>query len=229
MIRMEGITKDYIVQKQVTHALRGIDLTVEKGEMVAVMGPSGSGKSTLLNILGGMDSATSGTYIFNGENVRGFSPKELHKFRRENISFVFQSFALMEKYSVYENVEMPLIARNVKKRKEIVMECLKKMGIEDQAKKCPPRLSGGQQQRCAIARALAAGTPVLLADEPTGALDKKTGGEIIDCLREFNSEGKTVFVITHDPDVAAKCGRIILLEDGLIKTADTENSDKRYV
>lgn len=218
MICMKDITKDYVVQKQVTHALRGIDISVESGEMIAIMGPSGSGKSTLLNILGGMDSATSGTYIFNGENVGKLSKDRLHRFRRENISFVFQNFALMDKYSVYENVEMPLIARNVKKRKDIVMECLKKMRIEDQAKKCPPRLSGGQQQRCAIARALAARTPVLLADEPTGALDKKTGEDIIDCLKEFNSEGKTVFVITHDPDIAVKCGRIVFIEDGRIKT-----------
>lgn len=215
MIKLEGVTKDYICGKTVTHALRGIDLEISKGEFTAVMGTSGSGKSTLLHIIGGMDIVTGGLYRFEDETVSDYDPIRLQKFRKRNIGFVFQNFALMNKYSVYENVEMPLLARNIKNRRGIIMEQLEKLGIADLYKKTPARLSGGQQQRTAIARALAADTPVLLADEPTGALDKKTGSEIMDIFGEI-SRDKTVLIITHDPDIASRCQRIIRIEDGTV-------------
>ena len=217
MIKLENIVKDYSNKEQVTHALRGIDLTIDDGEYVAIVGTSGSGKSTLLNIMGGMDSATSGTYLFDGKEVNGKNFNELHKFRKENISFVFQNFALMDGYTVYENVEMPLLARRVKNRKKLIMESLEKMKIADLKDKLPSQLSGGQQQRCAIARAIVARTKVLLADEPTGALDQNTSNEIIKCFEEINKEGTTVILITHDMNIAKRCNRIIQIEDGLIE------------
>lgn len=216
MIVLENIVKDYTNKEQVTHALRGINLTIEEGEFVAIIGTSGSGKTTLLNVLGGMDKPTSGKYLFNDKDIAACKVNELHKFRKENISFVFQDFALMDSYTVYENVEMPLLARHVKNRKEIVMKQLERMGIADMKNKLPSHLSGGQQQRCAIARALAADTPVLLADEPTGALDSNTGNEIMKCFEEINRNGKTVILITHDINIANRCNRIIRIEDGMI-------------
>lgn len=216
MIVLENIVKDYSNKEQVTHALRGINLTIQEGEFAAIIGTSGSGKSTLLNIIGAMDHATSGTYMFRDKEITSCNLRELHDFRKENISFVFQNFALMDKYTVYENVEMPLIARKVKNRKSIVMDYLEKMGIADLKNKIPSHLSGGQQQRCAIARALAADTPVLLADEPTGALDQSTGNEIMKCFEEINKNGKTVLLITHDINIANRCKRVIHIEDGKI-------------
>ena len=183
---------------------------------MAIVGTSGSGKSTLLNIIGAMDHATSGKYIFDGKEITSCNLKELHKFRKENISFVFQNFALMDKYTVYENVEMPLIARHIRHRKSIVMDYLERMGIAELKNKIPSHLSGGQQQRCAIARAMAADTPVLLADEPTGALDQNTSNEIMKCFEEINKNGKTVILITHDINIANRCKRIIHIEDGKI-------------
>ena len=216
MIILENIIKDYSNKEQVTHALRGVNVKIEEGEFVAIVGTSGSGKSTLLNIIGAMDHATSGKYIFDGKEITSCNLKELHKFRKENISFVFQNFALMDKYTVYENVEMPLIARHIRHRKSIVMDYLERMGIAELKNKIPSHLSGGQQQRCAIARAMAADTPVLLADEPTGALDQNTSNEIMKCFEEINKNGKTVILITHDINIANRCKRIIHIEDGKI-------------
>lgn len=217
MITLKNITKDYGKDNACTHALRGITLAIAENDFVGIVGTSGSGKSTLLHILGGMDTATSGEYFFQGEDVTAFSTKQLHKFRKENISFVFQDFALMNRYTVYENVEMPLRARHIKNRKTLVMEQLEKLGIAELKDKMPLQLSGGQQQRCAIARAMAADTPVLLADEPTGALDKNTGNDIMACFEEINRMGKTVILITHDVAIAGRCKRIVHIEDGLIK------------
>ena len=216
MIVLENVVKDYVNKEQVTHALRGINLTVKEGEFIAVAGTSGSGKTTLLNIIGGMDNLTSGKYFFRGKELETGKQNVMHQFRKENISFVFQNFALMDRYTVYENVEMPLIARNIRNRKRIVMEQLEKMGIADLRRKLPSNLSGGQQQRCAIARALAADTPVLLADEPTGALGSNTGNEIMKCFEEINKNGKTVIIITHDVNIAKRCKRIIRIEDGMV-------------
>jgi len=190
---------------------------IKEGSFAAIVGTSGSGKSTLLNIIGGMDNITAGKYYFDNELVSDYSYAKLQKFRKEKISFVFQNFALMNRYSVYENVEMPLLIRKVKNKKKIIMDCLDMMGIADMAKKRPTHLSGGQQQRCAIARALAADTPLLLADEPTGALDQKTGSDIINCFKKVNESGKTVILITHDMNIAKNCQEIIRIEDGLIQ------------
>lgn len=216
MITLKNITKDYGKEDACTHALRGINLDIEKGDFLGIVGSSGSGKSTLLHILGGMDLATSGEYLFQGENVASFSERKLHEFRKQNISFVFQNFALMNRYTVYENVEMPLRARYKKNRKAQVMEQLEKMGIAHLKDKMPSQLSGGQQQRCAIARALVSDTPVLLADEPTGALDQRTGNDIMNYFEEINDTGKTVILITHDLAIANRCKRIVRIEDGLL-------------
>lgn len=216
MITLKNITKDYGKNDACTHALRGISLTVDEGDFVGIVGSSGSGKTTLLNIIGGMDTATSGEYLFNGNDVISSSAGQLYKFRKTNISFVFQNFALMNRYTVYENVEMPLRARHIRKRKMLVMEQLERLGIAQLKDKTPLKLSGGQQQRCAIARALVADTPVLLADEPTGALDHATGNDIITYFEEINRMGKTVLLITHDMSIANRCKRIIRIEDGMI-------------
>lgn len=220
MITLKNITKDYGKEDACTHAIRGINLDIEKGEFLGIVGSSGSGKSTLLHILGGMDLATSGEYLFQGENVASFSERKLHEFRKQNISFVFQNFALMNRYTVYENVEMPLRARYKKNRKAQVMEQLEKMGIAHLKDKMPLQLSGGQQQRCAIARALVSDTPVLLADEPTGALDQRTGNDIMNYFEEINDTGKTVILITHDLAIANRCKRIVQIEDGLLVQND---------
>lgn len=219
MITLSQVTKTYYNGECPTPALKGINLTVEDGEYIAIMGTSGSGKSTLLNIIGGMDTLTEGEYFYNDIPVHELKGNELHQFRKEHVSFVFQQFALMNHYTVFENVEIPLLAKGFpkKERKRIVMERLEQMGIADLAKKLPIHISGGQQQRCAIARALASDNSIILADEPTGALDKNTGVEIMTLLQEINQQGKTLLVITHDPGIAAMAHRIIRLEDGCIQ------------
>lgn len=219
MIKLDNVTKVYETQGVKTNALNGICLDIEDGEMIAIMGPSGSGKSTLLNIIGCMDLLTCGKYEYNECEVNLLKPSRLNTFRKEHISFVFQNFALMKDYTVYENVELPLLTRNIvkKERKRIVNEKLELMGISELAKKFPTQISGGQQQRCAIARALAAGNDMILADEPTGALDSKTGDEIMEVLKWVNELGKTVIIITHDRKVAEKCNRIVEIQDGKIK------------
>lgn len=219
MIRLNDVTKIYETQGIKTNALNGISVEIEDGEMIAVMGPSGSGKSTLLNIIGCMDSITDGKYEYNDCEVSALKQGQLNAFRKKHISFVFQNFALMKDYTVYENVELPLLARNISKkvRKKIVNEKLELVGISEHAKKFPTQISGGQQQRCAIARALAAENNIILADEPTGALDTKTGDDIMEIFKQVNKMGKTVIIITHDQKVAKKCSRIIRIEDGKIK------------
>ena len=219
MIRINNVTKIYETQGIKTNALNGISLEIEDGEMIAVMGPSGSGKSTLLNIIGCMDSLTSGKYEYNECEVSALKQGQLNAFRKKHVSFVFQNFALMKDYTVYENIELPLLARNIskKKRKKIVNVKLELMGISELAKKFPTQISGGQQQRCAIARALVAGNDIILADEPTGALDSKTGDDIMEIFTQVNKMGKTVIIITHDQKVAKKCNRVIEIEDGKVK------------
>ena len=217
MIKLEQVTKDYMTDKNVTHALRGIDLEIEAGEFTAIVGTSGSGKSTLLHIIGGMDQLTSGTYCFQDKRISDYSVRQLHQFRKENISFVFQHFALMNRYTVYENVEMPLLARGIKQRKSAVMKYLEYVKIAHLKNKKVT------QQRCAIARALIAETPILLADEPTGALDQNTSREIMDYFESISKTGKTVIIITHDPNIAARCSRIVRIEDGKIESDVKQN------
>ncbi len=217
MIILEHIKKTYYKSGVETVALKDVSLEIKKGEMLAVIGRSGSGKSTLLNIIGAMDSADEGIYRFGDTVVSSLKGKALHEFRKEHIGFIFQSFELMPQYTVYENVEMPLLVRNVKKRKEIILKVLKRVGIDDMKDKRVEYLSGGQQQRCAIARAIAMKPDIILADEPTGALDRKTNEEIMDLLEEIHQGGTTIIIVTHDPQVAERANRIVCIEDGMVE------------
>lgn len=228
MIELKDVCKTYKYGKEETKALDNIKLTIKDGEFVAVIGNSGSGKSTLLNVIGCMDLMDSGSYILNGQEISGIKINKLHKVRKESISFVFQNFALLNHYTVFENVEVPLLAKKVRKseRKRIVKEKLELMGIYDLKSKLPTKISGGQQQRCAIARALASDNNIILADEPTGALDSKTGEEIMNVLKELNGMGKTVIIVTHNMDIAKQTDRILEMEDGRIRDIDLEHVTK---
>ncbi len=218
MIKLIHVKKDYTEGGVITNALKDINLEVKDGEFVAIMGASGSGKSTLLHILGGMDKLTSGEYYYNDEAVHDMSMGRLNIFRRDHVSFVFQNAALMKYYTVAENIEMPLLSMNVgkKERKKIIEEKMEAVGIAHLAKKLPIHISGGEQTRTAIARALAGDNELLLADEPTGALDQTTGNEIMEVFKKVHEMGKTIILITHDPNVAAYADRIIRIEDGKI-------------
>lgn len=218
MIELKNIKKIYNKGENEVVALGGISLKIEEGELLSVMGASGSGKTTLLNVLGGMDRMDDGEYLFKGERIDQMNNKKLDVFRSKKIGFVFQQFMLLPDYTVFENVEIPLRAQNVKrsKRRHLIMDLLKELGMEGYEKKYPKQLSGGQQQRCAIARALVTKPDLILADEPTGALDKKTGQEIMNLLKKLNKQGKTVVIVTHDPTIAEQTNRVIMVEDGLV-------------
>lgn len=218
MIRLENVSKIYDASVDERKALEIVFLEIQDGEFVSIMGPSGSGKSTLLNILGCMDTATEGKYYVDDVEVTGLKKSDIHKFRKKNIGFVFQHFALMDYYTAYENIELPLLANNVKrsKRKRIINRQLKYLGIEAERNKLPGKMSGGQQQRVAIARALVTNADIILADEPTGALDQKTGREVMRLLKEINAAGKTVIIVTHDANIAAMTDRVITISDGKI-------------
>ncbi|MBQ4282901.1 MAG: ABC transporter ATP-binding protein [Lachnospira sp.] len=218
MIKLENIVKIYDANVENKRALDDVNLTIEDGEFVAVIGPSGSGKSTLLNIIGCMDSATEGTYELNGQEVTKMNAKQVQKVRRDNIGFVFQHFALMDYYTAYENIELPLLARNEKSknRKKLVIKTMEELGILAEINKVPGKMSGGQRQRVAIARALVTGCNILLADEPTGALDQNTGKEVLELLKEINKKGTTVIIVTHDMNIAKQANRVIEIVDGKI-------------
>ncbi len=219
MIEMRDVWKTFGKKEAEVAALRGIGLSISQGEMVAIMGKSGSGKSTLLHILGGMMSMDAGEYLYHGRQVNGKSQRELTKFRRDEIGFVVQYFALADDLNVFQNVALPLKYQG-HSRKEIqkmVMDALEGLGIAGKAKAYPSELSGGQQQRTAIARAIAKRPSVILADEPTGALDEATGESVQEIFRRLNREGKTIIIVTHDPRVASSCQRIIYLKDGKIE------------
>lgn len=218
-IKLENIKKVYGKEDARVEALRNINLCIEKGEMVAIMGPSGSGKSTLLNILGFLDKPSEGKYFFEDKSTESLKDKELAKYRNSKIGFVVQNFALIEDYTVYQNISVPLEYAGLKKkeRKERINRLLSRLNLIEKSKKIPSELSGGQNQRVAIARALVNDPEVILADEPTGALDRNTGKEVIDIFRELNKEGKTIIIITHDEKVGEMCNRIIYIEDGINK------------
>lgn len=218
MIRLENINKLYEGDTYKIQALQDITLTIGEGEFVSIMGRSGSGKTTLLNIIGFLDTATSGTFLFGGKDVSHISGKNLWRYRRENIGFVFQNFALIDHNTVLENVILPLQAMNVSKREAVKKadRLLDRMGIAEMKHKYPSQISGGQKQRVAIARALVADPKIILADEPTGALDADTAEEIMQIFQEIHAQGKTVVIVTHDDKIAAKTNRLIRLEKGTI-------------
>lgn len=218
LIELKGVWKIYGMGDSKVEALREVEINIEKGDMIAIMGTSGSGKSTLLNILGCLDKPTRGSYKLNGKEVANLSKNEQATLRGSFFGFIVQHFALIEDYTIYENVKIPLDYTKLKKKAkdERIMTYLKKLGIENKKSRRPSQLSGGQNQRVAIARALVNNPEVILADEPTGALDTKTGNEVIDIFKEINKEGKTVIIVTHDPKVAEQCKKVINIKDGEI-------------
>ncbi|MDD2292829.1 MAG: ABC transporter ATP-binding protein [Bacteroidales bacterium] len=217
MIKLDNINKSYVNGTSL-HVLKGLNLRIEKGEFVAIMGASGSGKSTLLNILGILDTYDTGTYYLNDILIKDLSEKVAAEYRNRLIGFVFQSFNLISFKTAVENVALPLYYQGVgrKKRNEIAMEYLDKMGIADWADHLPSEMSGGQKQRVAIARSLVTSPQVILADEPTGALDSTTSIEVMEILKSVNREGMTIVMVTHDPDMAAMAQKIIRIKDGII-------------
>jgi putative ABC transport system ATP-binding protein len=222
MIEIKDLRKVYIMGEEEVGALAGANLSIDRGEYVAVIGPSGSGKSTLMNILGGLDRPTSGDYHFEGEDVDGFSDNELADFRRRRIGFVFQSFQLLPRLTALQNVELPMVYGGVPgpERRARATELLERVGLGARKGHRPTQLSGGQQQRVAIARSLANRPDLLLADEPTGALDTHTSEEILKLFGELNADGLTLVIVTHDPDVAAEATRRVAFRDGVIVSDD---------
>ncbi|HEU5251584.1 MAG TPA: ABC transporter ATP-binding protein, partial [Thermoanaerobaculia bacterium] len=216
IIETKALTKTFGSNGVAVHALRGVDLTVERGEFLALIGPSGSGKSTLMAILGCLDKPTSGSYEFDGERVEGLSNAELARIRNHKIGFVFQMYNLLPKASVLRNVELPMLYAGVrrKERRRRATELLETVGIPEKAKSLPSALSGGQRQRVAIARALANEPAMLLADEPTGALDSKTGHEVLEVFTELHRQGHTILIVTHDLSIAALASRQVEIHDG---------------
>jgi ABC-type lipoprotein export system ATPase subunit len=221
MILLEGVRKSYYVGEREIPILRGVDLSIQRGEFVIVSGVSGSGKTTLLNIIGLLDKPTSGDYTFMGKKVDGLSDEELSNLRNAHIGFVFQQFFLLPYLNALENVLLPLIysKKGIRHPREKAKEILTRFGLKDRLYSRPAQLSGGEQQRVAIARALINDPDVILADEPTGALDSKTGSEIMELFRQLNQEGRTIIVVTHDPKVQAFGKRVLRIEDGYIYEA----------
>lgn len=218
LIQMIDIRKEYKMGDETVYANDGITLDIDKGEFVAIVGKSGSGKSTLMNIIGALDVPTSGTYLLGGKNVGKLSDNQLADIRNKMIGFVFQQYNLLPRMSIMENVELPLLYAHVsaREREKRAMEALEKVGLGEKAKQMPKQLSGGQQQRVSIARALAADPSLILADEPTGALDSKTSRQVLDFFKKIHEDGNTVIMITHDNSIAIEAKRVIRIADGKI-------------
>ena len=225
VIRIEKLTKDYVLGAETVHALRGVDLLVERNEYIAIMGPSGSGKSTLMNLIGCLDTPSGGEYWLNGTSVSGMKDDDLARIRNREIGFVFQTFNLLPRASAHHNVELPLIYAGVgsKERQARANEMLERVGLGDRMGHKPAELSGGQRQRVAIARALINRPALLLADEPTGNLDTHTGEEIMTLFDQLRRDGQTIVLVTHERDIAEHAHRQIILRDGLI-----EHDERRW-
>lgn len=219
LIHIENMKKIYNPGENEVRALDGIDLDIEKGDLVAIVGHSGSGKSTLMNMLGCLDTPTSGKYVLDGQDVASMTDNQLADVRNKEIGFIFQGFNLISNLDAVGNVELPLVYRGVSKneRKQLAMEALKSVGLEDRMKHKPNEMSGGQQQRVAVARVVAAKPPIILADEPTGNLDTKSTQEIMEILKELHRSGRTVIIITHDEEIASQAHRVIRILDGRIE------------
>jgi len=224
MIRLSGIVKRYVMGEEILLALAGVDLHIGRNEYVALIGPSGSGKSTLMNLIGCLDTPSEGTYVLNGRDTSTMNDNELAQVRNQEIGFVFQSFHLLPRLSVLENVMQPLVYRGMPRaeRKLLATEALQKVGLGGRLAHRPNQLSGGQRQRVAVARALVGKPSILLADEPTGNLDSRTSAEIMALFDEVHRSGQTVVVVTHEPDIAAYCERTLRVNDGKI-VQDTRN------
>jgi putative ABC transport system ATP-binding protein len=229
LINIETLSKQYKMGGEIVNALSDISLRVEYGDFIAIIGPSGSGKSTLMNVIGCLDAPTSGKYSLDGEEVSGLKENRLAEIRNQKIGFIFQGFNLLNKLSALENVELPLIYRGVpnKQRKEQAIEALTKVGLGDRVHHKPSELSGGQQQRVAIARALAGNPPILLADEPTGALDTRTGVEVMGLMKELNQLGHTIVLITHDLQISQQARRVVRIQDGQISEEGGERRERQ--
>jgi putative ABC transport system ATP-binding protein len=217
IIRVSGLSKDYVMGDQTVHALRKVDLTIESGEFVAIMGPSGSGKSTFMNLIGCLDKPSAGEYVLNGQNVAKLDDNELADVRNKYLGFVFQNFNLLPRTSALKNVELPLMYAGVRGRAERAKKALEMVGLGNRMDHTPAMLSGGQQQRVAIARAIVNEPVVILGDEPTGNLDSHTSEDIMAVFQELNRQGKTVIIVTHEEDVAQHCKRIIRFKDGAVR------------
>ena len=228
LIDLSGINKSYRNGDQELQVLKNINLQVEEGEFLAIMGPSGSGKSTLMNIIGMLDRPSSGTYHLDGKEVARLGEKKSAKVRNQEIGFVFQQFFLLSKLNALQNVELPLIYAGVSqsKRKALAEQYLEKVELETRMHHLPSELSGGQKQRVAIARALVNRPSIILADEPTGALDTKTGEQIMELLTELNKEGKTIIMVTHEPEIAAYAKRQIVIRDGVIYSDSAQKGEE---
>jgi len=226
MIKIENLHKSYPMGKESLHVLKGLDLHIKEGEFVSIMGSSGSGKSTLLNIVGLLDIHDEGNYYLNGQLIENLDEKKAAVLRNKFLGFVFQAFNLITYKNALENVSLPLYYKGVgrKERQKIAMEYLEKVGLAEWANHLPSELSGGQKQRVAIARALVTNPKVVLADEPTGALDSSTSHDVMKMLKDINNEGMTVFVITHEEDIAAQTDRIVRLKDGIIISDEKVNN-----
>ncbi len=231
IIELKNIARHFKMGNEVVKALRGIDLEINKGEYVALMGPSGSGKSTLMNILGALDTPTSGKYKLNGKEVEKLSDKELAEIRNKEIGFVFQTFNLLPRTTALDNVALPLIYAGFSKSKryERAKEVLKQVGLEDRMMHKPNELSGGQRQRVAVARALVNNPSIILADEPTGNLDSKTSEEIMELFNQLHKEGNTIILVTHEEDIAEHANRIIRLIDGKIISDEVKTENDKSV